>query len=75
MDVDEHGGDPDENAESDEEEILDWCAYVNKFDVCITTYTVLQHALGRRTPATVPPAPRLRAVQHCVALAQPARDV
>jgi E3 ubiquitin-protein ligase SHPRH len=32
------------------ENILDWCNYVNTFDVCITTYTVLQHDLGIARP-------------------------
>ncbi|KAI0334196.1 hypothetical protein GY45DRAFT_1318648 [Cubamyces sp. BRFM 1775] len=30
----------------EEEEVQDWCAYVNTFDVCITTFSVLQHDLG-----------------------------
>ncbi|PIL26140.1 hypothetical protein GSI_11895 [Ganoderma sinense ZZ0214-1] len=53
MDVDEE---PEESAlEDGEEEILDWCAYVNKFDVCITTYNVLQQDLGvARAPPVRP---------------------
>lgn len=50
MDVGENAKDEDE-----EEEILDWCAYVNTFDVCITTYNVLQQDLGvARAPPTRP---------------------
>ncbi len=55
---------PEEPASEDEseEEILDWCAYVNKFDVCITTYTVLQQDLG---VARAPPVrPRRAFVQY-----------
>ena len=36
--------------EDDDQEILDWCQYINTFDVCITTYTVLQHDLGIARP-------------------------
>ncbi|KAI0632763.1 SNF2 family N-terminal domain-containing protein [Trametes polyzona] len=51
MDVDEdHAPSPDE-----EDEPQDWCTYVNTYDVCITTYTVLQHDLGvARPPPTRP---------------------
>lgn len=36
--------------EAEEDDVLDWCNYVNTFDVCITTYTVLQHDLGIARP-------------------------
>ena len=51
MDVDE-----DKHSTSDDdEEILDWCSYVNQYDVCITTYNVLQQDLGvARPPPTRP---------------------
>ncbi|KII84144.1 hypothetical protein PLICRDRAFT_179819 [Plicaturopsis crispa FD-325 SS-3] len=35
---------------------MDWCAYVNTFDVCITTYPVLQHDLSVARP--LPTRPR-----------------
>ncbi|PCH42935.1 hypothetical protein WOLCODRAFT_90057 [Wolfiporia cocos MD-104 SS10] len=42
-------------AETDEDDLVDWCTYVNKFDVCITTYSVLQSDLGvARPPPTRP---------------------
>ncbi|KAI0920308.1 hypothetical protein AcV5_010081 [Taiwanofungus camphoratus] len=45
----------DKDVEADDKEVLDWCSYVNTFDVCITTYTVLQHDLGvARPPPTRP---------------------
>ena len=57
MDVDEaRNGEPskDDNADEDEE-VLDWCTYVNTFDVCITTYNVLQQDLGvARAPPVRP---------------------
>jgi E3 ubiquitin-protein ligase SHPRH len=36
----------------EEDDILDWCSYVNTFDVCITTYNVLRQDL---TVARAPP--------------------
>ena len=30
--------------------LRDWCDYVNEFDVCVTTYAVLQHDLGVARP-------------------------
>ena len=33
-----------------EQELLDWCNYINTFDVCITTYNVLQQDLGIARP-------------------------
>lgn len=36
--------------EEAEEELVDWCNYVNQFDVCITTYNVLQQDLGIARP-------------------------
>ena len=35
--------------------LMDWCTYVNAFDVCITTYNVLQHELGVARPPPVRP--------------------
>jgi E3 ubiquitin-protein ligase SHPRH len=32
--------DVDESTETDE--VLDWCSYINTFDICITTYNVLR---------------------------------
>ena len=40
-------------SEYDDEEILDWCSYINTFDVCITTYNVLQQDFN---VARAPPA-------------------
>ncbi|KAI1790830.1 SNF2 family N-terminal domain-containing protein, partial [Ganoderma leucocontextum] len=58
MEVDEESA-PEED---EDEEILDWCAYVNTFDVCITTYNVLQQDLG---VARAPPVrPRRAFVQY-----------
>ncbi|KAL1937944.1 hypothetical protein VTO73DRAFT_12694 [Trametes versicolor] len=37
------------------DDVQDWCAYVNTFDVCITTYAVLQHDLGVARPPPVRP--------------------
>ncbi|KAI0776695.1 SNF2 family N-terminal domain-containing protein [Trametes elegans] len=48
--------------EGDEDEVLDWCSYVNTFDVCITTYTVLQHDLGVARPP--PNRPRRQFVDY-----------
>jgi E3 ubiquitin-protein ligase SHPRH len=39
----------------DEEEILDWCSYINTFDVCITTYNTLRQDLSvARAPPVRP---------------------
>ncbi|KAI0350953.1 hypothetical protein OH77DRAFT_1411940 [Trametes cingulata] len=46
MDVDEVPA----TKNDDEDDVQDWCSYVNTFDVCITTYTVLQHDLGVARP-------------------------
>ena len=35
--------------------LMDWCTHVNTFDVCITTYNVLQHELGVARPPPVRP--------------------
>lgn len=43
MDVDDVNGSLDAE---DEEEIMDWCVYVNTFDVVITTYAVLRSDLN-----------------------------
>jgi E3 ubiquitin-protein ligase SHPRH len=47
LDVDEEGGAEDAETQN---EPLDWCNYVNTFDVCITTYNVLQQDLGIARP-------------------------
>jgi E3 ubiquitin-protein ligase SHPRH len=53
MDVDE----PAEPAE-----VLDWCSYINTFDVCITTYNVLRSDFNvARTP---PERPRREDVKY-----------
>lgn len=41
--------------EDDEEEILDWCSFINTMDVCITTYNVLQQDLSVARPPPVRP--------------------
>jgi E3 ubiquitin-protein ligase SHPRH len=48
--------DEDDSEDKDkDEDVLDWCAYANTFDVCITTYNVLQHDLSvARAPLTRP---------------------
>ena len=38
------------------DEVLDWCAYINTFDVCITTYNVLSQELN--VARAVPVRPR-----------------
>ncbi|OSD03772.1 hypothetical protein PYCCODRAFT_1365388 [Trametes coccinea BRFM310] len=45
MDVDDYASPSDEV-----EDVQTWCEYVNTFDVCITTYTVLQHDLDVARP-------------------------
>lgn len=55
MDVDESAvaSDASEYGNEDEgEEVLDWCSYINTFDVCITTYNVLRQDF---TVARAPP--------------------
>ncbi|KAI9061801.1 hypothetical protein FKP32DRAFT_1594010 [Trametes sanguinea] len=42
--------DADDDALDGLEKLQTWCEYVNTFDVCITTYTVLQHDLGVARP-------------------------
>ncbi|KAH9943662.1 SNF2 family N-terminal domain-containing protein [Amylocystis lapponica] len=44
-----------EGKEDKDDDVIDWCAYVNTFDVCITTYTVLQQDLGVARPPPVRP--------------------
>lgn len=38
-----------------EDDLLDWCNYVNTFDVCIATYNTLQQDLGVARPPPVRP--------------------
>jgi E3 ubiquitin-protein ligase SHPRH len=38
-----------------EGEVLDWCSYINTFDVCITTYNVLRQDFNVARPAPVRP--------------------
>ncbi|KAG1773736.1 SNF2 family N-terminal domain-containing protein [Suillus placidus] len=46
----------------EDDDILDWCSYVNTFDVCITTYNVLRQDL---TVARAPPKrPRRAQVEY-----------
>jgi E3 ubiquitin-protein ligase SHPRH len=47
---------------NEDDDILDWCSYVNTFDVCITTYNVLRQDL---TVARAPPKrPRRAQVEY-----------
>lgn len=56
MDVDKPMLSVTSTSGDDEEEILDWCSYINTFDVCITTYNTLRQDLSvARAP---PPRPR-----------------
>lgn len=57
--------DMDLDDEGEEVEVMDWCAYVNTFDVCITTYSVLQQDLGVARPPPV--RPRRAFVQYSTA--------
>ncbi|KDQ50603.1 hypothetical protein JAAARDRAFT_580714 [Jaapia argillacea MUCL 33604] len=45
MDVDDEDH-PSGKEDAIEEDILDWCSFVHTFDICITTYPVLQSELG-----------------------------
>jgi E3 ubiquitin-protein ligase SHPRH len=47
MDVDINAGDGvyEDIDDEEEDDLLDWCSYINTFDVCITTYPVLQQDL------------------------------
>ncbi|THH28194.1 hypothetical protein EUX98_g5996 [Antrodiella citrinella] len=47
------GSEPGED--EDDDGIVDWCTYVNGFDVVITTYNVLQHDLSFARPPPVRP--------------------
>jgi E3 ubiquitin-protein ligase SHPRH len=49
----EDDGDPDDD---EEEHIIDWCSYIHTYDVCITTYTILQQDL--RVARAPPVRPR-----------------
>ena len=59
MDVDDDNG---SSTPTGEEEVLDWCSYVNQYDVCITTYNVLQQDLGVARPP--PSRPRRAFVKY-----------
>lgn len=39
-----------DSEDEDEEDASEWCTWVNTYDVCITTYNVLQHDLGVARP-------------------------
>ncbi|KAH7911867.1 SNF2 family N-terminal domain-containing protein [Hygrophoropsis aurantiaca] len=52
MDIDESPLGSTMGDSSSNDEILDWCSYINTFDVCITTYNVLRQDL---TVARAPP--------------------
>ncbi|CAL1697614.1 unnamed protein product [Somion occarium] len=41
--------------QDEEDDIVDWCTYVSRYDVCITTYNVLQQDLGVARPPPVRP--------------------
>ena len=46
----------DDDTEDEElEEFFDWCSYINTFDVCLTTYNVLQQDLTVARPPPVRP--------------------
>lgn len=51
----------DDEVEEDDE-VVDWCTFINTFDVCITTYTVLQQDLGVARPP--PDRPRRDGVNY-----------
>lgn len=51
-----------ENSDSEEDQVVDWCTFINDFDVCITTYTVLQQDLGVARPP--PERPRRDGVEY-----------
>lgn len=57
MDVDDQLDSPS-NSKTPEsgEEILDWCSFINTFDICITTYSTLRLDLGVARP--IPSRPR-----------------
>lgn len=40
----------DQDSEEEDDELVDWCNHVNSYDVCITTYPVLQQDLGLARP-------------------------
>lgn len=61
MDIDTVTED-ERNEDDEEDEVVDWCTYVNTFDVCITTYNVLQQDLGVARPP--PTRPRRAFVQY-----------
>jgi E3 ubiquitin-protein ligase SHPRH len=42
MDTDDNYAPRPDASANDREDSLDWCSYINTFDVCITTYTVLR---------------------------------
>ena len=48
--------------DNEEEEVVDWCTFINSFDVCITTYNVLQQDLGVARPP--PDRPRRAGVEY-----------
>ncbi|RPD76905.1 hypothetical protein L226DRAFT_459082 [Lentinus tigrinus ALCF2SS1-7] len=55
MDVDDEIESSTPVGDDGEAKILDWCSYVNQYDVCITTYNTLQQDLGvARPPPTRP---------------------
>jgi E3 ubiquitin-protein ligase SHPRH len=56
MDVDTEAEDGvfEDIVDEEEDDLLDWCSYINTFDVCITTYPVLQQDL------TIARAPHVR---------------
>ncbi|KAI0078425.1 hypothetical protein K474DRAFT_1594151 [Panus rudis PR-1116 ss-1] len=48
--------------EEEDDGIMDWCTYVSQYDVCITTYNVLQQDLGVARPP--PDRPRRKNVKY-----------
>ncbi|KAI0668956.1 SNF2 family N-terminal domain-containing protein [Trametes maxima] len=57
LDVDEVG-----RGDNEDHDVQDWCTYANTFDVCITTYSVLQHDLCVARPP--PKRPRRAYVDY-----------
>ncbi|CCM02285.1 uncharacterized protein FIBRA_04372 [Fibroporia radiculosa] len=54
--------DPTVDAKDEDDAPFDWCTYVHTFDVCITTYAVLQQDLGVARPP--PTRPRRAGTQY-----------
>lgn len=51
MDVDS----PAASHEDGGDDLVDWCTFINRFDVCITTYNTLRHDISVARPPPVRP--------------------